>query len=129
MKSVDELASGLVIGLDMDETSAYDTLRAYIKQIEELESRTIDEDAISEDDAEFLIGAIRAAHRSGELGIRELDAVAEAAQDYQDALDTAETMRQLRDKAIRAAVKAGASQTAAARAAGLTRQGVALIIH
>ncbi|OFP66500.1 hypothetical protein HMPREF2978_04785 [Corynebacterium sp. HMSC074C01] len=124
MTTIDNLTETLHYMLDMDEDAAEDALRTYITQIEELEGRDIDEDEISEDDADFLIGAVKSARAAGDLGARQLAAVEEAATAYQDAADTADALRQERDKAIRAALAAGASKASVARAAGVSPQAI-----
>lgn len=111
--------------LDMDTDAAVDTLRTYIEQVEDIDGRSIDEDTICEQDADFLIGAVKSARAAGDLGRSELEHVEDCAVEYQDAADTAESLRQERDRAIRAALAAGASASHVARAAGITRQAVA----
>nr|DAP49555.1 MAG TPA: hypothetical protein [Caudoviricetes sp.] len=111
--------------LDMDTDAAVDALREYIGQMEDIDAREIDEDAICEQDADFLIGAVKSARAAGDLGHREMEHVEDCAAEYQDAADTAESLRQERDRAIRAALAAGASASHVARAAGITRQAVA----
>lgn len=122
MKTIEQLATGLNIALDMDEKVAQSALRSYIKKTNELAGRDIDPEAIKEDEADFLVGVVKAAHRAGDLGLRQLAQLEEAASEYQHAADTADALRQERDEAIRAAVGAGASKRATAAAAGVTRQ-------
>lgn len=129
MTTIDHLAETLHYMLDMDEDAAEDVLRIYITQIEELEGRDIDEDAISEDDADFLIGAVKSARAAGDLGSRQLAAVEDAATAYQDAAETADALRQERDTAIRAAIAAGASQATVARAAGVSKQAISKMVQ
>lgn len=122
---IHRLADTLHYMLDMDTDAAVDTLRTYIGQIEGTDGRDIDEDAICEQDADFLIGAVKSARAAGDLGRSEIEYVGEWAAYYQDAVDKAESLRQERDRAIKAALAAGASATQVARAAGITRQAVA----
>lgn len=129
MTTIDNLAETLHYMLDMDKDAAEDALRTYVTQIEELEGREIDEDEISEDDADFLIGAVKSARTAGDLGARQLATLEEAAANYQDAADTADALRSERDKAIRAAIAAGASQASAARAAGVSKQAISKMVQ
>ena len=129
MTTIDNLAETLHYMLDMDTTAAEGALRTYITQIEELENREIDEDEITEEDADFLIGAVKSARNAGDLGNKELAALEEAATDYQHAADNADTLRQERDKAIRAAIAAGASKASVARAAGISPQAVGKMVN
>lgn len=50
----------------------YDTVRdaaeGYLRQLEELDGREIDPDAITEDDAVHIMGAIDAGHAAGDFG-------------------------------------------------------------
>lgn len=120
--SIDRLAETLYYMLDMSDDAAKSALREYISQLETLEDTDIDEDAISNDDAEFLLQAVKAARAAGDLGMDELVAVEEAAADYQVAKDNAIDLRYARDTAIRRALAAGASKSSIARAAGVTPQ-------
>ncbi|MFS0078197.1 hypothetical protein ACL1FX_00270 [Corynebacterium striatum] len=126
---IHRLAETLHYMLDMSTNAAEDALRTYITQIEELEARNIDEDEITKDDADFLIGAVKSARNAGDLGARQLAALEEAAADYQDASDTADALRSERDKAIHAAIAAGASKAAVARAAGISAQAVGKMVN
>ena len=126
---INRLAEALHYMLDMDTTAAEGALRTYITQIEELEDRSIDEDEIAEVDADFLIGAVKSARRTGDLGLHELDTVTEAAQDMEDKAQALEHARAERDAAIRAAVHAGARIQDVATAAGISRQAVDKIIR
>jgi hypothetical protein len=121
---IHRLADTLHYMLDMDTDAAVDTLRTYIEQVEDIDGRSIDEDAICEQDADFLIGAVKSARAAGDLGRSEMEHVEDCAAEYQDAADTAESLRQQRDRAIRAALAAGASASHVARAAGITRQAI-----
>lgn len=129
MTTIDNLAETLHYMLDMDTDAAEDALRTYITQLEELEGRAIDEDELSEDDADFLIGAVKSARNAGDLGQRQLATLEAAAADYQDAADTADALRSERDKAIRAAIAAGASQASVARAAGVSKQAISKMVQ
>nr|DAS06691.1 MAG TPA: KorB domain [Caudoviricetes sp.] len=121
---IHRLADTLHYMLDMDEDAALDILRGYITEIEDIDGREIDEDEINEQDADFLIGAVKSARAAGDLGQKEIFALEDAATDYQNAADTAESLRQVRDTAIRAALAAGATQSQVARAAGISRQAI-----
>lgn len=121
---IHRLADTLHYMLDMDTDAAVDALREYIGQMEDIDAREIDEDAICEQDADFLIGAVKSARAAGDLGQKELFALEDAASEYQYAVDIAEGLRQERDHAIRAALAAGATQSQVARAAGISRQAI-----
>ncbi|EGT5788814.1 hypothetical protein HMPREF3148_04195 [Corynebacterium sp. HMSC05D08] len=129
MTTIDNLSETLHYALDMSIDAAEDALRTYIAQIEKLEDRSIDEDEISKDDADFLIGAVKSARRAGDLGQKQLAALEEATADYQHATDTADALRDERDAAIRAAVHGGARVQDVATAAGISRQAVDKIIR
>lgn len=124
MTTIDNLSETLHYMLDMETTAAENALRTYIAQIEKLEDREIDEDEITEEDADFLIGAVKSARNAGDLGTRQLAALEEVAANYQHAADTADALRQERDTAIRAAIAAGASKATVARAAGVSPQAI-----
>ncbi|MFW9145977.1 hypothetical protein ACOJAK_11775 [Corynebacterium striatum] len=113
----------------MDTEAAETIARTYLDQIEKLEDRSIDEDELTQDDFDFLLGAIDSARRAGDLGLRELDLISEAALEMQSQEDRLRAARDERDVAIRAAVHAGARVQDVATAAGISRQAVDKIIR
>ncbi|HCG2974504.1 TPA: hypothetical protein NJV08_002698 [Corynebacterium striatum] len=113
----------------MDTTAAEDIARTYLDQMDAEDGIERDEDELTQDDFDFLLGAIDSARRAGDLGLRELDTVAEAAQDMEDKAQALEHARAERDDAIRAAVHAGARIQDVATAAGISRQAVDKIIR
>ena len=54
-----DLADKIADALDIDYRAARDGLATYIGQVEDIDGKTIDRDAISSDDAEFLLEAYR----------------------------------------------------------------------
>ena len=62
-------------GVDTD--FAAEAVETYIAQIEDVDGREIDRDAIAEDDADFIIGAFASAQRAGDFGTLELGDVAD----------------------------------------------------
>lgn len=113
----------------MDTEAAEGIARTYLDQIEKLEDRSIDEDELTQDDFDFLLGAIDSARRAGDLGLRELDLISEAALEMETQEDRLRAARDERDAAIRAAVHAGARIQDVATAAGISRQAVDKIIR
>ena len=102
--------------------AAETALETYISQIEALESRTIDRDDISNDDADFLIESVAQAQRAGDLGQAKLAALEELMPAVHAAQDTLESMEQQRNTAIREALGAGSRIKDVAGATGLSRQ-------
>ncbi len=98
-------------------------------QMEESDGRPIDEDEISRDDADFFIECVKSARTAGDIAGNKLAEVEEAAADYRGMQEEADTLRELRDKAITAAVAAGASKAEVARAAGISKQSVAKVVQ
>lgn len=113
----------------IDTTAAEGIAHTYLDQIEKLEDRSIDEDELTQDDFDFLLGAIDSARRAGDLGLRELDLISDAALEMQSQEDRLRAARDERDAAIRAAVHAGARIQDVATAAGISRQAVDKIIR
>ena len=105
---------------DIDRDPARDAAETYLSQIEKEDGRTIDRDAISSDDVEFVIGCV--ASSVGEVSATPLDRVSAATRRMSEA-------HAERDAAIRAAADAGSPITQIAEAADLTRQGVYNIIN
>lgn len=127
--TIRELAATLHYLFDMDTSAARDILRTYITQVEESDGRPIDEDEITRTDADFLIGCVKTARAAGDLCEGELAEVEKTATNYQGVQEEADTLRELRDNAIVAAVSAGASKADVARAAGISKQAVAKIVR
>lgn len=121
-RAFDDLADYLAIKLDIAPEAAASALETYIEQIETLEGRQIDRDALSEDDADFLVGAVRAAQRAGDLGARELARVEDLHAECERLQDMASAAISERDTAIRAALGAGARVTDLVSITGLSRE-------
>ena len=100
---------------------AADAVETYITQIEDIDGRDIDRDAITEDDADFIIGAFASAQRAGDFGARELDDVADAARASDEAEAAAHDAMVARDRAIRHALARGARVVDVMAASGVTR--------
>ena len=121
MTTIDQLAAKVAGALGIDDKAAADTAETYTSQIEALESREIDRDDISPTDAGFKNEACRQAQRAGDLGERELatvESLAKRVEHTQDAL-LAESAE--RDRAIIAAIQAGARIKDVMDVTGLTR--------
>lgn len=97
--------------LGIDDNAASDALKTYIGQIEEIDERTIDVDEISEEDADFLMGACVAGQRAGDFGEQELVEVKELVEQLDHAEQVVEDLRQRRDAALRRALASGARVT------------------
>lgn len=121
MTTIHDLALRTAGALGITDEAAQDALDTYRTQIEAMESRTIDPDDISDDDAGFLTDAVRAAQRSGDLGERELANLEETVARRTIAADDLATAEQVRDTAIRAALGAGARVKDVMEVAGLSR--------
>ena len=106
-------------GVDID--FAAEAVETHISQIEKIDVREIDRDAITEDDADFIIGAFASAQRAGDFGVRELDDVAAAARASDEAESAAHDAMVARDRAIRHALARGARVVDVMAAAGVTR--------
>ena len=106
-------------GVDTD--FAAEAVETYITQIEDIDGREIDRDAITEDDADFIIGAFASAQRAGDFGTHELDDVADAARASDEAEAEARAAMADRDRAIRHALARGARVVDVIAAAGVTR--------
>lgn len=121
MTTIHDLALRTAGALGITDEAAEAALDTYRQQIEALESRTIDPDDISEDDAGFLTDAVRSARRSGDLGERELAGLEETVAQRTIAADDLATAEQQRDTAIRAALDAGARVKDVMTVTGLSR--------
>lgn len=113
----------------MDTTAAEGIARTYLDQMDDIDGIERDEDDLTQDDFDFLPGAIDSARRAGDLGLRELDLISEAALEMEAQEDRLRAARDERDAAIRAAVHAGARVQDVATAAGISRQAVDKIIR
>lgn len=113
----------------MDTTAAETIARTYLDQMDTEDGIQRDEDELTQDDFDFLLGAIDSARRAGDLGLRELDLISDAALEMASQEDSLRAARDERDAAIRAAVHAGARIQDVATAAGISRQAVDKIIR
>lgn len=113
----------------MDTTAAETIARTYLDQMDTEDGIERDEDDLTQDDFDFLLGAIDSARRAGDLGLHELDLISEAALEMEAQEDRMRAARDERDAAIRAAVHAGARIQDVATAAGISRQAVDKIIR
>lgn len=105
----------------VDDNFAAEAVETYITQIEDLDGREIDRDAITEDDADFIVTAFASAQRAGDFGTRELDSVAYAARSVEDADRVLRDAQATRDRAIRNALARGARVVDVVEASGVTR--------
>ena len=105
----------------VDTAFAAEAVETYIAQIEDVDGREIDRDAITEDDADFIIAAFASAQRAGDFGTRELDDVADATRASDDAESAAHTAMVARDRAIRHALARGARVVDVMSASGVSR--------
>ena len=113
----------------MDTTAAEDIARTYLDQMDTEDGIERDEDELTQDDFDFLLGAIDSARRAGDLGLRELDLISDATREMESQEDRLRAARAERDAAIRAAVHAGARIQDVATAAGISRQAVDKIVR
>lgn len=127
--SVDDLANELSRPAKISPETAKDALCSYIKQRETRDNRTIDKDSICAKDAEWLTRVLKSDARGGRFVESELYRLELAANQYQDALEVVESLRDVRDTALWEAICAGASQSQVAEAAGLSRQAVSQMVR
>ena len=113
----------------MDIMAAEDIARTYLDQMDTEDGIERDEDELTQDDFDFLLGAIDSARRAGDLGLRELDLISEATREMESQEDRLRAARAERDAAMRAAVHAGARIQDVATAAGISRQAVDKIVR
>lgn len=100
---------------------ASEAVETHITQIEEIDVREIDRDAIAGDYADFIITAFASAQRAGDFGTRELDDVADAARTSDEAEAAAHDALVARDRAIRHALARGARVVDVMAASGVSR--------
>lgn len=127
--SVDDLANELSRPAKISPETAKDALCSYIKQRETRDNRTIDKNSICAKDAEWLTRVLKSDARGGRFVESELYRLELAANQYQDALEVVESLRDARDTALWEAISAGASQSQVAEAAGISRQAVSQMIR
>ena len=127
--SVDDLANELSRPAKITPETAKEALCSYITQRETRDNRTIDKDSISAKDAEWLTRVLKSDARGGRFVESELYHLELAANQYQDALQVVESLRNARDTALWEAISAGASQSQVAEAAGLSRQAVSQMVR
>lgn len=116
-----DLATAIAAKLGVTDDFAADAAETYLAQIEQVDGRDIDRDAIAADDYDFALGAATSAQRAGDFGTRELDIVADAAHAVEDADRVLRDAQSTRDRAIRNALAHGARVVDVMTAAGVTR--------
>lgn len=121
MTNIDQLAAKIAGTLGIDDNAAADAAETYTSQVEALESREIDRDDISTTDADFILEACRQAQRAGDLGERELSTLEDHAKRVENAQNTLLSESAERDRAIIAAIQAGARIKDVMNVTGLTR--------
>ena len=107
--------------LGMSDEAAAIALEDHARQVEALESRTIDRDDISDVDAGVLMEACRQSQRSGEFGVRELAALGEVSEQVQNLEGSLAELRAERDHLALAALGVGARASDVAEAGGVSR--------
>lgn len=107
---------------DMDYHAAAGAVETYLTQIEGIDGRTIDRESIPEDDVDFVLESIRQAQP--DLAVTPLDLVAEAAEKVSKAEDALAVAREERNRAILAAVDAGAPIRQISIAGHIARQNI-----
>lgn len=111
---------------DMDYHAAADAVETYITQIEGIDGRAIDRESIPEEDVDFVLESIRRAQ--DDTTVAPLDLVAEAAEKVAKAEDALAVAREERNRAIIAAVDAGAPIRQISIAGHIARQSIYAII-
>lgn len=127
--SIDDLANDLSRQAKITPETAQEALCSYIEQRETRDNRTIDKDSICAKDAEWLTRVLKSDARGGRFVESELYHLELVANQYQDALQVVESLRDARDTALWEAISAGASQSQVAEAAGLSRQAVSQMVR
>lgn len=121
MTTTHDLAARISGRHGVDTVFAAEAVETYIAQIEAVDGREIDRDAIGGDDADFIIAAFASAQRAGDFGARELDDVAVAARASDEAEAEARAAMADRDRTIRHALARGARVVDVMSASGVTR--------
>lgn len=109
--------------------AAEDIARTYLDQMDTVDGIERDEDELTQDEFDFLLGAIDSARRAGDLGLRELDLVYDSTLEMEAQENRLRAARDERDADIRSAVHAGARIQDVATAARISRQAVDKIIR
>lgn len=116
-----DLATRISARHGVDDDFAAEAVETYLAQVEDIDGREIDRDAITGDDADFIIAAFASAQRAGDFGTRELDDVAGAARASDEAEAAAHDAMVARDRAIRHALARGARVVDVMAASGVSR--------
>lgn len=123
---LNELAEFAAERCDRSYEGTYELLEEYIKQIENLEEKEIDDEAIADGDAEFLAICVE---KSAEEDSGYLSAVEETRDDYDKASDLVDDKRQLFYAAIREAASEGVPRADIERAAELSESEIFKILR
>lgn len=121
MTTARDIAHAHAERLDVHEDSALAIVCAHIAKVEARENRTIDEDNLSAEDAQFLAGSLAAEVRLASPEDKALRSLAGATAALATHDRHREHLLEVRNAAIRAAVEAGNSRKDIAATAAISR--------
>lgn len=127
--TLNELVEFTAERCDLTHDGARSTLETYKKQIEDLEEKEIDDEAITDDDATFLATSAKMWAEEESAVTPELLAVQNARDDYDEADDLVDTKRQLLYAAIREAASEGIPRADIASTAHLSQSAIFKILR
>ena len=119
--TANDLAARIATRHSVDIGFALEVVEGHIDLTKNVDGREIDRDDITQDDADFIARVFASVQRDGNFGVRELDAVADAARASDEAEAAAHDAMVARDRAIRHALARGARVVDVMAAAGVTR--------
>lgn len=122
-----ELAQRLATDLDITEDAARSAVEEFISQCETLDGIPYDRDGLTEEQAEFVYGSVKAwlgTDMNADAALQEVDRITQQLQKTQTEMDF---ISNLRDQAVVRALNAGATVVDTATAAGLSRKGIYVI--
>ena len=119
--TANDLAARIATRHSVDIGFALEVVEGHIDLTKNVDGREIDRDDITQDDADFIARVFASVQRDGNFGVRELDAVADAARASDEAEAAAHDAMVARDRAIRRALARGARVVDVMAAAGVTR--------
>lgn len=122
-----ELAQRIAADIDITEDAAKSAVEEFISQCETLDGIPYDRDGLTTEQADFIYGSVKAWLDTDVSADAALDEVSRVTGQLTKTQTEANFLSDMRDQAVVRALSVGATVTATAEAAGLSRKGIYVI--
>lgn len=122
-----EIAQKIATEFDLDEDAARETVEFYITRLEAVDGTSYDRDELTDEQATAVVESVRGWLGADQLPDQVLGEVVRVTEKLQAAQSDVEFLSHVRDNTVVRALLVGATVTATAEAAGLSRKGIYVI--